>query len=261
MHNGMAQAWDGRVLYGHRLLWPIARAARELAALADWPTVAELDAGLAPRAGVRFASALARSRRRPRGPAAAAYDASICLEGRVPTRAASWHDLFNALVWASMPRSKRALHERQHRAHEARSAAAPSRRTREGDGLALVDEGGAVLLCTDAARPSVEEALSAREREPVAVAIARGEALGVVFGHAVFEHLGTSQRTVRATVHVVSTPAIPRDADACVWLADAGLSRALADPKRFAAPEAMASIPVELAYFGVPRDPLSPPTD
>lgn len=222
--------------------------------LADWPAIEEIDARLAALAGVRFAPALTRSRRRRSGPAAAAYDASICLEGRVPTRRASWHDLFNALVWASMPRAKRVLHERQHRTHAAKSTAKFAQRTREGDGLALVDEGGAVLLCTDAVRPIVQRALVAREREPVAAAVLRGEALGVVFGHAVYEHLGTSQPTVRATVHVVSVPAIPREMDACVSLADAGLSRALAEPQSFAVPEEMASIPVELAYFGVPRD-------
>ena len=47
-----------------------------------------------------------------RAPANERYDARIALERVVPTRARSWHDLLNALVWATFPRAKLALHAR-----------------------------------------------------------------------------------------------------------------------------------------------------
>ena len=63
-----------------------------------------------------------------------------------------WHDFLNALVWATFPRAKLALHRRQHAAIERwippGATQLPNARTREQDALALVDEGG-VLLCED----------------------------------------------------------------------------------------------------------------
>jgi hypothetical protein len=110
----------------------------------------------------------------------------------------------NALVWASFPRSKLALHERQLRALVARlppgARTLPPTRSREHDALALIDEGGVVILRDG--RAEVE----------------------VVFGHALYEGrvLGRGPMTACALpVLVASLPADPRDQ---VALADAGLA-------------------------------------
>jgi hypothetical protein len=101
------------------------------------------------------------------------YEARIALSGFIPTRA-HVHDLMNALVWATFPRSKRALARRQYRALVAqvgeRPTKLPNARTRERDVLAMIDEGGLVVM-----------------------AEAR-----IVFGHAVYEHLASSEALVRA---------------------------------------------------------------
>lgn len=100
------------------------------------------------------------------------YEARIARCGLIPTRT-HVHDLMNALVWATFPRSKRALAERQYRALVAqigeRPRALPNARTRERDVLAMIDEGG--VLCLRGARR--------------------------VFGHAIFEHLATDEAPVR----------------------------------------------------------------
>ncbi len=102
----------------------------------------------------------------------ALYEARIARRGLIPTRT-HLHDLMNALVWATFPRSKHALADRQARALFAqvgeRPAQLPNARTRARDVLAMIDEGGLILL--------------------------EGETR--VFGHAIYEHLATSDTSVR----------------------------------------------------------------
>jgi len=132
---------------------PIAAVARLVVSGEGWPSVERIDELLHRDAGVRFVVAHPRPRRQ-RGPVDVEdlYDARIA-RGEVPTRERSWHDLLNALVWATFPRAKAALHARQHHAIRAWAGASvvrrlPNARTRELDALALVDE-GSVLVCTD----------------------------------------------------------------------------------------------------------------
>src|SRR5262249_3967183 len=142
-------AFDGRFFEKHRECWPIAKAAGTFADRTAWPEVEEYDAlfaGWDPSASppVRFVSAPVK-RRRPPGPVdrAELYDAMIAVRGVVPTRAGMWHDYLNALVWASFPRAKLALHRRQHAAIERwlppGATQLPNARTPELDTLALLD--------------------------------------------------------------------------------------------------------------------------
>jgi hypothetical protein len=62
-------------------------------------------------------------------------------DGMVRTRNESWHDFLNALVWATFPLAKTALHRRQHGLVVPKAP----RRTPEGDALAMLDEGGFFL--------------------------------------------------------------------------------------------------------------------
>ncbi len=153
-------AFDGRFHERDARFGPIARAAAMFADYTDWPEPADLDRALSELAGVRFVPAQRRPRRH-RGPVnlGEMYDAHV-VRGEVPTREKNWHDFLNALVWATFPRAKAALHARQHRALEewAKTGEAPegdtvrrlpNARTRELDALALIDE-GSVLVCDDA---------------------------------------------------------------------------------------------------------------
>jgi hypothetical protein len=178
--------FDARFFERDARFAPIAEAAALFAAMTDWPTADAMDRALAPRAGIRFVIA-ARRPRRKRGPVdlGGLYDAYIA-RGQVPTRERHWHDFLNALVWATFPRAKAALHARQHRALVAwarssgvvlsddRVEKLPNARTRELDALALVDEGG--VIAADGSK--------------------------IIFGHALYEGLvlGTPAMVARSVV-------------------------------------------------------------
>ncbi len=132
--------------------------------------------------------------------------------GRIGPR---WHDLMNALVWATFPAAKAALHSRQHRAIVgglAPGACTLPRRTPELDALALVDEGGVV--------------------------VGGGGGPVVVFGHAIYESvaLGVRPAVVAGIVGNLDPRADP------VREADRLLARALEDRSRFLTPRELARV-------------------
>lgn len=109
----------------------------------DWPDVSEYDA---------WAEALARAAGRPlvfrdvpraSVSAASGYDRFIHATGCIPTRSRSWHDFFNACIWARLPRAKLALHRAQLSEGLARTTA---QRTRKQNWLTHFDECGVVLM-------------------------------------------------------------------------------------------------------------------
>lgn len=213
----MQAAWEPGFAEGRPLFWPIASAAARLSGCASFPSAAELSERLSTLAEIEFVTQPPRPRRgaaRARDPERL-YDAQIAA-GRVPTRARNWHDLLNALVWASFPRAKRALHARQDRLIRARlepgGARLPSSRTREQDALAMVDEGGLAILCAAPAVERVERALREPEaRDGVVEAIGRGEAAPVIFGHALYEGLVVGGPRARAAAWVVPADAATGD--------------------------------------------------
>src|SRR5579862_2736860 len=101
-----APAWDRAFFERSPLFWPVLPAARRLAAFDDWPAPEALACLFTGEPAVRFELAAPKGRRTRRS-AGDRYDARI-VAGCVPTRARSWHDLTNALVWATFPRAKRA---------------------------------------------------------------------------------------------------------------------------------------------------------
>jgi hypothetical protein len=75
------------------------------------------------------------------------YEVTIYRTGRVPSRAESWHDLFNALAWLVFPRTKATLN-RLHHDEIVRQPNARARGTAR-DVLTLFDEGGVIVACAD----------------------------------------------------------------------------------------------------------------
>jgi hypothetical protein len=214
------QSFDGRFFEGHALFWALAPAASAFAAERDWPPVEAYERAFArvdrvtaaTPAPVRFEASPPAPRRRRAGPVdpQRLYDARITRDRCVPTRPRSWHDFLNALVWATFPRAKLALHERQHRALVERipegARRLPATRSREHDALALLDEGGVVVLDDGQARAPV------------------------LFGHALYEGLvlGRGPMTAGAiTARVASVPTEPRLLCAA---ADEALAGYLASP-------------------------------
>lgn len=227
-------AFDGRFFERHPDFWPIARAASCFADRVDWPDVAEYGVAF-DRAGdpargapVRFEPAPVR-RRRPPGPIVRAdlYDATIVRRRVVPTRARMWHDYLNALVWATFPRAKLAFHERQHAAIERwipdGATQLPNARTRELDALALVDEGG-VLVLSDGER-----------------------SVSMLFGHALFEGLVLGQPAMVARSVMLDAPGALAGACSHVELtrrADHHLSEMLRAARRVVSPEELPRLPL-----------------
>ena len=182
--------------------------------------VEALDRTLGPLAGVRFEPQHSVRRRGEPFASAASYDGRITLAGAVPTRPGSLHDLMNALVWASFPQSKRAIHAQQLRALSTEvdegAAALPGRRSRLRDRLSMLDEGGLLLLANGPHAP-LEDALARGDVPALAAHRARGALVAWVFGHAILEHAAQQAgHGVRASAVLLAGGASLPDADAAL---------------------------------------------
>jgi DUF3025 family protein len=83
----------------------------------------------------------------PAGKETIAYELGILACGEVPTRSRNWHDLFNALVWLSFPKTKAALNLGHCLARGARPA--DSGRGSVEDALTGFDESGIAVAWAD----------------------------------------------------------------------------------------------------------------
>ncbi len=207
-----------------------------------WPSVAELDALFRDRLSLEPALALEHQvTQRRRGPRRLddVYEVRIHALGRLPTRAGSWHDLANLLVWCAFPRAKRALTARQCAIVQTRVSAdtvgLPPARTREQDALAMLDEGGVLLLCRDEAEVTLEpRALHAALRERRLVLRC--------FGHALLEAVATGELDER-DLRGAAFPLVVADPLADTMdEADAALARLVADKAALNAPDAERSL-------------------
>lgn len=186
---------------------------------------------------LRFASQSKKPRRAKRGPVVLdeLYDGSIALKGEVPCLTASYHDLFNAVIFAAFPLAKHALHARQFRALERRvtpgAPRLPEARTREQDALTVFDEGGSVVL--------VSEAFHARWRAGeswTALDVESDQAQVWFFGHALLEHIFYGKFALRSCAVVVVRDATT-PGDVMPWL-DARVAARLTDESAFQNPGA-----------------------
>ncbi len=75
------------------------------------------------------------------------YEVTIFLTGEIETREAARHDLFNAWVWLTFPKTKAAVNAGHYYAMQARSPQA--HRSGIEDALTLLDENGVVVVCSD----------------------------------------------------------------------------------------------------------------
>ncbi len=85
------------------------------------------------------------------------YEQRVFDTGLVDTRPGNRHDLFNALAWLAFPRTKAAINAR----HVACLPADGNARGPLRDLLTLIDEGGVVVACEEAAAPVIESLVRA----------------------------------------------------------------------------------------------------
>jgi hypothetical protein len=172
------------------------------------------------------------------------YDARIALDREVPTRSACWHDLMNALVWGTFPRSKRALHLRQHQAIRDRltpdARTLPPTRSRELDALALVDEGGVALIARNASQ--LDSFPMRRDRTILGAELASGAVEAVVFGHAIYESLVLGVRPAVVAAVIIEREQPEGDILGAV---DRGLAHVLGDRTRLRSPEELVRIDLD----------------
>jgi hypothetical protein len=189
---------------------------------------------------LRFAPYVRRRRTRKSAPIALCelYDGRIALHGEVPTRAQSWHDLLNALCFASWPKSKHALHTRQCRAQEKRlqggATRLPPSRTAEQDALTLLDEGGVLIAALPDAATELRATRSCDLPTRLGDLQDSGRARAVPFGHALFEHLVESLPCPGAAARIVVLEALPHDTDTLLDAIDDSLALTLEDLRCFA---------------------------
>ncbi len=180
---------------------------RSLALLAAvWPELASEQ----PPARERLAELLERASpgwRVIEPPQKCAYEALVA-SGQIPTRAGSWHDVFNVVAFAQFPTAKRALHGRVGALQVARRSLAAARgsrandRGREEDALALIDECSVVLAGSSEAIAAYEQ-VQAGPIERIDEVIRASGIRARVLGHALLEHLVLERPAISTTVVTV----------------------------------------------------------
>ncbi len=171
------------------------------------------------------------------------YEQQIWESGRVATRPGSWHDLFNALVWARFPRIKSAMNALH---HEAMMACGGSQRGPVRDALTLFDECGAVVFSADTtllgllAQRSWREAFSAsksRWRQSVDLCIC---------GHALLEKCLSPYKSMTANALLVQLTGamMALDRSQLLRLLDERLAAALMSGDLLNSPSRLSPLPL-----------------
>lgn len=124
------------------------------------------------------------------------YDAMIATEGKIWTRPQNWHDLFNALVWLSFPRSKLALHRAGFRA--ATEKGAGLNRSSTNDRLTIFDEGGVVLATHEDDFAQIRTIMVAKGSKVNKQKLGDLRTQPMGFGHGILEALTLQGQVVNA---------------------------------------------------------------
>jgi len=95
----------------------------------------------------------------PPSTSAQPYEIRVFESGRIETRPDNLHDWFNALCWLAFPRTKAKMNA----LHAAEIPREGGRRGRLRDLLTILDEGGAVVLCSDQELNGLVRAFSWKE--------------------------------------------------------------------------------------------------
>jgi hypothetical protein len=181
-----------------------------------------------------------------------AYEQHIFRTGQVSTRAESWHDLFNALVWSRFPRFKSAMNA-MHVAQQ--NSAQTARRGRLRDALTLMDESGAIVISP---RNALLAAIARHDWHFVFESWfsgppATGESSQLklfVCGHALLEKFLQPYKAMTAKVLLLvvdeDTFALPREKQ-LAWL-DNHLAAKLLEGRLFNSPADLAPLPL----MGIP---------
>lgn len=182
----------------------------------EFPQTGHLDA-LLPRQAVSGSGARIRFVPASRLPAVN-YEKHIYESGEVSTRDASWHDLFNALVWCRLPHLKSAMNRLHYRHLD---EGQEGRRGRMRDALTLLDESGVIVTGTNSA---VLDALRARDWNRAFVNHRnawRKELNVLVCGHAILEKFLQPYKSMTAHALYLGVDHLPQAKELDIQLASA----------------------------------------
>jgi hypothetical protein len=176
------------------------------------------------------------------------YETRVYVRGKVLTRSDNWHDLFNALVWITFPRSKAALN--RHHYKEMLAYQSDGRRGTPRDVLTLFDEGGVIVQSSESELGELLRDFKWKElfwqRRSAVVESMRF----YVFGHSIYEKALQPYKgiTAKTVIFDVSARELERPLEQQLATLDARLAKHFAEPEALAATEAYAPLPV----LGIP---------
>jgi hypothetical protein len=182
------------------------------------------------------------------GGSALGYEERVYRHGEVATRPHDWHDVFNALVWMSFPRTKAALNALHF--EEIQRAAQRAVRSPVRDAATQFDESGLVVLSSD---PELLDLLSARRwvelfwnRRADVIACMRF----LVFGHGLYDALRSPFHGLcgRALLIPVEPRLVQSPVAEQVAHADEVLAMRFGQPGRCAGAKGLCPVPV----LGIP---------
>jgi hypothetical protein len=181
------------------------------------------------------------------------YESRIDATGAVPTRAANWHDCFNALAWLAFPTAKATLSRlhREHRRPDAmRGAARDTMRGAARDTLTMFDEDGLAMVTADPTLGRLVREFRWRELFVERRADVVRDVRFLCFGHALHEKLLAPFHGLTAKAVIVETDraTLARPSNALVREVDALLASRLPAPDVLATTRSLAPLPV----LGIP---------
>jgi hypothetical protein len=148
----MSAAWDPDFLERSPMFEPL-RIHGAALRTAHWPSLDDLQRLLAACRPALTTRSGARISFVPQGRRSSVfeqkYEPRVYLKGEVQVRERNWHDLLNALVWLTFPRTKAALNARHYLALLERRARRTANRGPVEDAMTLFDEGGVIVAARD----------------------------------------------------------------------------------------------------------------
>ena len=153
----ISPCWEPDFLQASPMFEPLRLAGSGLERLNNWPASGDLqrlrDTAAAPlvsKSGKPICFVPQNDAARPAREFAQQYEPRIYLAGEVQTRTQNWHDLFNALVWITFPRTKAALNQLHYHALLQQRDDEKVQRGALRDAATLLDESGVIVVSSDA---------------------------------------------------------------------------------------------------------------
>lgn len=151
--RSLSNEWTSGFLQTSLMFEPLREAGKSFSNFNHWPDIENLNQLNADSIGKIVTKSHKSIRFVPQAKATSEfvqqYEPRIYLTGEIQTRAHNWHDLFNALVWATYPRSKAALNQLHYHALLEERKHHQEKRSALRDAATLIDESGVIIVSSN----------------------------------------------------------------------------------------------------------------